>query len=218
MKSYTRKSIEEEYNVAAAAIEEFEMVKWGSSEKMYNRFRLALDCLDFQQIKNWLDVGAGTGAFQSVVCPIHTNIKATGIDISEQLIQYAKKRRDFGHENVRFVHCDFLDFDEVGFDLITCVGVLQKTNIPSIEFFNMAIEKLNPGGSLFLDTKNINWENFDEPGFYPETVHQWFSPSDLLCEAEMAKFKEIKIKGFLPGSNEIVEPNDSHTIFLTAKK
>ena len=218
MKIYKRKLIENEYNLAAAASEEFQKVKWGSQEKMYNRFRLVLETFDFNEVGSWLDVGSGTGGFQSVVCPLFPRITATGIDISAQLVEYAKNRNDLDHRNVKFRKIDFLEHKENGFDLVTCIGVLQKTNISSGFFFKKAFEKLNPSGRLYLDTKNIKWEKFKDPNCYPERTHQWFDPKDLISDAYRAGFSDILVKGFIPDDNKVVRPNDSHTIYLTAIK
>lgn len=218
MKTYNRKAIENEYDDASGFNMEYQKVKWGSNEKMYNRFKLALHLIDFKKVDRWLDVGTGTGAFQSIICPLYPEIKVTGIDISSNLIDFATKRNDFEHKNVEFSKQDFLEFRGERFDLITCIGVLQKTNMNLSAFFNHSYKKLNVEGYLFLDTKNIKWNKFKNPDFKPEESHQWFNPADLIREAKNSGFKEIEVNGFIPGKNKIVKQNDSHTIFIKAKK
>lgn len=218
MSTYKKKYIEDEYNSSANSAEEFEKVKWGSKEKMYNRFSLAKSVIDFNQVSTWLDVGSGTGAFQSIINKQFPTVKATGIDISSELIKFAKSRRDVDHSNVSFYKSDFQDYFDNSFDLITCVGVLQKTNISKEQFFDLANRSLNLNGKIFLDTKNKNWVKFKEPDFYPETTLTWFDIDELILAAEDAGFSNIIARGFDPGENTIVKPNESHTIFLTAEK
>lgn len=219
MSKFKRAEIEKEYNEAAKSLEEFEMVKWGSEEKMNSRFNLVIECLDFNSIIKWLDVGSGTGKFQEVVKSKFPQVEAVGIDISNELIKYSSSKSFFKQfENIKFYKKDFLEFEESEFDLLTSIGVLQKTNIPLKDFFIKAYKILKKNGILFLDTKNINWEEFSKPEFFPEDSHDWFEVKELEHYASLAGFKNITTQGFIPGESRIVKANQSHTIFLTATK
>lgn len=122
---FSPEEIKAEYNESSKETDEFAKVKWGGSqEKMLNRFRLVLDELDFAKIDRWLDVGCGTGAFQEMVLTKFPAVKATGLDISEGLLEFASSRP--ANKDVRFILGDFLDFEEGAYDLISCIGVLQK--------------------------------------------------------------------------------------------
>lgn len=105
-----------------------------TGKKMLNRFRLVLDELDFAKIDRWLDVGCGTGAFQEMVLTKFPAVKATGLDISEGLLEFASSRP--ANKDVRFILGDFLDFEEGAYDLISCIGVLQKTTFDISDFFS----------------------------------------------------------------------------------
>jgi cyclopropane fatty-acyl-phospholipid synthase-like methyltransferase len=218
MAEYSKKSIIDEYNQAAENKLEFEKVKWGSQEKMLNRFFQIIKELDFEAVNSWLDIGSGTGAFQAIVNTSFPKLRCIGIDISKGLTDFASSRSDIDFSKTHFVNTDFLDFKSEKFDLITCVGVLQKTNFEIDDFFSKTYDLLNPGGRFLLDTKNIEWEAFLQDGFEPEKSHRWFFSNDLVNSASSSGFKNIQVKGFIPGENSIVEPNKSHTIFVTGKK
>ena len=72
---------------------------------------------------------------------------------------------------------------------------------------------------FYLDFKNINWEKFNQKSFFPDYRHAWTSKKQILYELnKLKKFKKIKLFGFLPEKNKIVELNKSHTIYLKAEK
>lgn len=215
--SYSKKEITEEYNNAARASSEHEMVKWGSKDSMMNRFRLVLNEIDFSTVQTWLDVGCGTGAFQQMVYSSKDNPPNTiAIDIADELVDFAQKR--INHSNCKFRCIDFPSLNSPSVDLITAIGVLQKTNVSVSEFFTHSYELLPEGGTLFIDTKHLGWEKFEEPNFSPEPNHRWFDREDVLTPAKEAGFNVIKFGGFLPKENRVVPPEKSHSIFLIAER
>lgn len=214
---YSKDEIKEEYNSAAGASSEHEMVKWGSRDSMMNRFRLVLDQIDFSVISSWLDVGCGTGAFQQMVYSSQNNPpEGIAIDISDRLIEFAKKRVE--HPNCEFRCVDFLSLEEMEVDLVTAIGVLQKTNISVNRFFEHSAEILSDEGKLLIDTKHLGWEKFEQPDFTPEASHRWFNVDDITAPAEEAGFEVLRVGGFLPRENRIVSTEESHSIFLIARK
>ena len=54
---YSKDDIQAEYDLSSRSDREFEMVKWGSHEKMCNRFRLVLEVIDFNSVDKWLAKG-----------------------------------------------------------------------------------------------------------------------------------------------------------------
>lgn len=192
------------------------MVKWGSNSSMINRFSLVRDLVDLSSVTRWLDVGCGTGAFQRLVySDIEQPPEGLGIDISGRLVDYA--RDNLQCSNCRFRQKDFLELSEGDFDLITSIGVLQKTNIPVEQFFRHVSELLVPTGRAFIDTKHLDWEKFDKPDFSPEPNHRWFQINEITEPARSTGFVLVETAGFLPRKNSIVQPTESHTIFLFSK-
>lgn len=214
--AYSKHLIELEYDTAATAEEEYAKVKWGSQCSMLNRFHLAMRCIDFSKVERWLDVGCGTGAFQALVCATYPHVAVAAVDLSSQLLDFARNRSDTC--GVDFRQIDFLDLNDTSFDLITCIGVLQKTTMTPAQFFQHAAKLLVPGGLLYIDTKHAGWNKFGEPGFSPEPNHEWFM-LDALCEAlTTAGFTLETAQGFLPDTGKLVEASESHTIFCIARR
>lgn len=213
---YSLSEIEAEYNLAAKHNCEFKKVKWASHEKMINRFYLAMKELSFNISSSWLDVGCGTGAFQALVGTNFPHIRSLAIDISQELINFVKTRKDM--MGVEFMLIDFMSLKDRQFDLITSIGVLQKTTFSVKEFFQQTYNLLAPGGRVFVDTKHINWKMFHKPNFSPEPSHQWFNLDKLIKSAQRSGLEVDRYGGFLPEEGKVVPPEDSHTIFLIARK
>jgi len=213
---YTRREVEDQYNNAAESPEEFDKVLWSSSEAMFNRFRLAMAELPFADAGSWLDVGCGTGAFQSLIRRTFPQVKATAVDISENLLEYARDRGDTA--GVDFVLSDFTEFNTGSYDIITCIGVLQKTTFSAAAFFKHAAKLLVDGGTVHLDTKNLGWKAFAQPGFTPEPAHEWFAVGQLCAAATEAGLTVRKVQGFLPQEGAVVPLKESHTVFLIAQQ
>lgn len=215
--AFHREKIIREYQAAAHAGEhEYQKVMWGDGQSMTNRFQLALSEIPFQKLGNWLDVGSGTGAFQALATRQFPHIRCTAIDITPAQIEHASSRQDVG--STRFLLTDFLHFQESGFDLLTCIGVLQKTNFSHDKFFEHAHECLCSGGLIWVDTKNREWEAFLEEGNDPQPGMDWFSPQELKTAAEQAGFEKVRVQGFLTRENRVVLPEKAHTLVLTARR
>ena len=211
---YKKQQIIDEYNISSELDEEFKKVKWGSKSSMVNRFNLTMSELPFSNNTAWLDIGCGTGAFQHVVKNIYPEIKGLGIDLNKKLLNYAKEKKIDG---INFDECDFMDLKNKKFQLITCLGVVQKANFTLSQFFEHSSDLLLPGGWLFVDTKYIGWEKFKEPNINPEPIHQWFDLEQIREALQESNLIEKKLSGFLPTENKIVEPESSHTVYLVAR-
>ena len=213
--TYSKEFIIQEYNQSAEHREEFRKVKWGSPQSMMNRFYLAMKELPFAKAPNWFDIGCGTGAFQSVVKHKFPHIHGLGVDLNTKLIGHALSKQIQG---IEFRVADFMEVKNVEFDLITCLGVIQKANFSLSQFFKHVAVLLHPKGKLLVDTKYIGWKKFKDPKIIPEPIHQWFSIQQLRHALHASGLQEVKLSGFLPAENKLVEPEDSHTIFLIAQK
>ncbi|APG66203.1 hypothetical protein LPB136_12835 [Tenacibaculum todarodis] len=87
-------------------------------------YRHALELLKIEPNQTLLDVGCGTGYF----CDLATKqeIDVTGIDASEELIKYAKKR----NSNIKFLtgEMEELPFDDNSFDFVCGFNSYQYAN------------------------------------------------------------------------------------------
>ncbi|MCM1054009.1 MAG: methyltransferase domain-containing protein [Bacteroides sp.] len=95
-----------------------------------------------------LDAGCGTGAMLSLFKSDYPEKNYTGIDLSEKMIETAKKKRLDG---VNFVagDCENLPFADGSFDVVTCS--MSFHHYPNPEKFFMSLHRvLRPGGRLIL--------------------------------------------------------------------
>lgn len=164
----SREDVQSEYDDSASAEAEHDKVKWASEDKMMLRFQHAMKVISFAEVERWLDVGAGTGAFQRLVLQQFPVRSVVGIDLSQRLLDYAKERALENSLDCRYVLSDFLEFQDAGFDLLTCIGVLQRSNMSLEEFTRHASRLLLPSGKLYLDMKHLGWKDFVNKVCIPE--------------------------------------------------
>lgn len=95
-----------------------------------------------------LDAGCGTGAMLSMFKRDYPNKNYTGLDLSEKMIETAKRKQ---LEGIRFIagDCENLPFDENSFDVVTCS--MSFHHYPNPEKFFISLHRvLRPGGRLIL--------------------------------------------------------------------
>lgn len=95
-----------------------------------------------------LDAGCGTGTMLYMFKRDYPDKRYTGIDLSERMIETAKKKHPDG---IRFIagDCENLPFAKGSFDVVTCS--MSFHHYPNPEKFFMSIYKvLRPGGRLVL--------------------------------------------------------------------
>ncbi len=95
-----------------------------------------------------LDAGCGTGAMLDMLKKDCPDKNYTGIDLSEKMIETAKKKH---LEGVRFVagDCEALPFPDDSFDVVTCS--MSFHHYPNPETFFMSLRRImRPGGRLIL--------------------------------------------------------------------
>jgi len=208
-----------EYTQAAARPEAYQKAKWGSRESMLNRFRLALDVVDWKDVRVFADVGCGVGLlFEFVQVAGHAFRLELGMDITPDLARQA--RRNLGAPNRRFLVADAgrLPLRRGSLDLLTMIGVLQQCGRQPREIIEAALESLRPGGQLFLTTKHLGWEEFTSGRLQPEPLHSWFHAGELAGMVAGGGGEIVRLEGFLPRENRVVPLEQSHSLFLLARK
>lgn len=136
-----------------------------------------------------LDAGCGTGAMLGLFKKDCPKKHYTGIDLSEKMIETAKKKQ---LEGVQFFvgDCESLPFDEDSFDVVTCSMSFHHYPNPE-KFFVSLRHVLRPGGRLILRdmaSKNplIMWfiNHIEIPA-----VNRFIKKGDVHCytEAELQK-------------------------------
>lgn len=212
MKTYNTDSIIEQYDESSSFSEDYQRNRWGSQASMLNRMKLVLSFIPFGQKKNWLDIGCGSGVFQQLVSRSGYSIQSTGIDISTGMLEQARQK---AVSNTRFIQADFQHYTEGCYDVITCLGVLQKTNFNLNQFFSNCDRLLTQEGTLFVSTKNRGWIEFNKPESKPCNVHQWFDKHEIENAMQQnSSLIIISAGGFLPAENLKVTLQESHDMYF----
>lgn len=97
-----------------------------------------------------LDVGSGPGILSRLLLDTFPNATVTAFDISQAMLDTAKKKLWAYPNRARFIRGDFTtdDFGK-GYDVILAGLVLQHANDDARRaFFRKAIQRLNPNGIL----------------------------------------------------------------------
>ena len=95
-----------------------------------------------------LDAGCGTGAMLGLFKRDYPDKNYTGIDLSEKMIEAAKRKY---LEGIHFVagDCENLPFEDSSFDVVTCS--MSFHHYPDPKHFFLSLRKvLRPGGRLIL--------------------------------------------------------------------
>lgn len=186
---------------------------------MLNRFRLGLRLIDWTAVRKWLDIGCGAGRFFQVAEEAgHRFDLLEGVDITETLITQARSRQFNGPARFETSDLETLADAPAGIDLVTLIGVLQLCGCPLEAAMRAGTRRLRPGGQVFLTTKHLGWKAFDKEGFSPDPGHSWFTFDDVRHAVEVGGLEIIEAKGFLPAENQIVDLEDSHTLYVHARK
>lgn len=101
-----------------------------------------------ESFSDLLDAGCGTGAMLGMFKKDCPDKNYTGIDLSEKMIEAAKKKH---FEGIQFVvgDCESLPFPNDSFDVVTCS--MSFHHYPNPEKFFMSLRQvLRPGGRLIL--------------------------------------------------------------------
>lgn len=154
-----------------------------------------------------LDAGCGTGAMLAMFQKDCPDKHYTGIDLSEKMIETAKKKE---LEGVCFVagDCENLPFADSSFDVVTCSMSFHHYPHPE-KFFQSLRRVLRPGGRLILRDMASNsalvvWLiNHIEIPIVNNVLHKGdvhvYSREDIhrLCRASGLKLESYEVrKGF----------------------
>lgn len=103
--------------------------------------------LDFKQIENVLEVGAGYGFFLRNLLSRYPHLHATGVEMSDEESRYA--RDEFGLHIV-----SELQMSEGPFDLVMSFEVIEHVKEP-VEFVSDLARRVAPNGWLIIMTDNF---------------------------------------------------------------
>jgi len=89
-----------------------------------------------------LDIGTGTGSVARLVASRFPDTEVVGVDISERMIEEARRRTDSQHIRYDVADAERLPFDDGSFDLVTLGNM--------IPFFDELARIVDSGGNLLF--------------------------------------------------------------------
>jgi 2-polyprenyl-3-methyl-5-hydroxy-6-metoxy-1,4-benzoquinol methylase len=216
---YCLQEVAEEYESASFAHEEYAKAKWGSHCGMLTRFRLAAHLVDKQTVDSWLDVGCGTGNLLHEVEKTVCIDRFVGVDFSKSLVSQALAKIYKTPSSLFFCQ-NFMDLiSHEPFDVVTCIGLLQKCGVPLRNAVARLASLVRPGGQLFVTTKNLDWRKFKEVGCDPCKEHHWFRLAEIRESFFFAGLRILAMNGFEPRDGiKPIPLEDAHSIYVLAEK
>lgn len=214
LKYSSKKQIISEYTETSFQKEKYQKLRWGSKEGMYNRFNLLSNLIKKYKLKNILDIGCGTCDLNYYLKKYHNNINYFGMDLTFNILKYSDNNIKSKSVNA---DVEYIPFRNNYFDLVSLIGIVQNCGVKLDIIFKKVRNVLNTNGFLFFMTKNLCWEKFLTDELIPEIDHNWFLEEEIENDLYNNNFEIIEKNGFLPRTNEIVKPVQSHEIFYLTK-
>lgn len=146
-----------EFSKAAQKYETDDVGIYNMCKKDYPDILKEIEKEDFETL---LDAGCGTAPMISLLARKYPDKKYTGIDLTPEMIEVAKRKK---LNNSEFVvgDCENLPFDENSFNVIICS--MSAHHYPNLNNFYSSISRcLKPNGRFILrdmtcDNKGIEW-------------------------------------------------------------
>ncbi|MDC0230304.1 class I SAM-dependent methyltransferase, partial [Deltaproteobacteria bacterium] len=163
-----------------------------------NKYQNILNKLKPKAGDHILDVGCGWGGFMEYAA--RNGFKVTGITISKEQYEYAKKRLSkFGS----LAEVKLLDYrDIVGkYNHIVSIEMFEALGFQYWKkYFNVLYSILRPGGKLVIQSITINNDDFLSYKKCSDFIQQYIFPGGMLPSSKIVK--EIATKqGFLHNDN-----------------
>jgi len=168
------------------------------SDAQENKYQNILTKLKPKAGDHILDVGCGWGGFMEYAA--RNGFKVTGITISKEQYEYAKKRLSkYGS----LAEVKLLDYrDIVGkYNHIVSIEMFEALGFQYWKkYFNVLYSILRPGGKLVIQSITINNDDFSSYKKCSDFIQQYIFPGGMLPSSKIVK--EIATKqGFLHNEN-----------------
>jgi ubiquinone/menaquinone biosynthesis C-methylase UbiE len=120
------------------------LVGWGEQRAFLRILRNVSD------VKTVLDIACGTGRYLEVL--VDHGIYAGGIDISDEMLSFAKKRLE-EHKNILFIKrgdAEKLPFEDNQFDLITCLRLYHRVPTEIRRRMLLEVKRVGKGKAILF--------------------------------------------------------------------
>lgn len=167
---------------------------WESEEAQYSRFEALISNVSLED-KKILDVGCGMGSFREYLHKKNINVKYSGVDILESMIECAQEKG----LDADFINCDIFlkhPFEKESFDSIYASGIFNLNLGNNDDFLFKAIK-------LFLNLSReliaFNLLHINSPD--KEENYSYFEPEKVKAEILMTFPQQIEdimiVEGYL---------------------
>jgi cyclopropane fatty-acyl-phospholipid synthase-like methyltransferase len=122
----------------ARGLPEYGILGWESEEAQQTRFDILLSKVDLEG-KKLLDVGCGVGNLYEYIKSKNINVKYTGVDILDKMVEKARAKR----LDADFINIDIFKnniFEEKSFDIIYASGIFNLDLGNNTEFLANALD------------------------------------------------------------------------------
>jgi 2-polyprenyl-3-methyl-5-hydroxy-6-metoxy-1,4-benzoquinol methylase len=180
---------------AAAWFKQAKFQKKGPQSSAQQRNNFVFEYLKKNRIKNFLDIGCGTGNL------VYEASKVTkfshGIDFAKSMIVLAKKK--FKQKNLKFENIDALKFNsDVKYDVVAANGFIEYFSKKDLEKITKKIHTiLKKNGVLLISSRNRLFNIFSLNNFTNLEINSKKIPSLLnetmqLINLDFKSFKKIR--------------------------
>ena len=150
-----------------------------------------------------LDVGCGGGVLSEGMAKLGARV--TGIDAASEAIEVAKEHAIKNNLSIHYECLPIEDYEHVGFDIITCMEMLEHVQNPDLVLSHCQ-RLLKPGGLLFLSTISRTVKAYASAivaaeyllKIIPKQTHDYskfLKPSEIMRMTRSLGFELIDLKG-----------------------
>lgn len=164
--------------------------------------KASLHLLDPRENMRILDVGCGTGNYSIKLSQLGCSV--VGVDISENMLEIAKKKSAKLNLNIRFLHSNSeeLPFDDESFDAVISITAIEFFTNPGASVKEM-LRVIKEKGSLVIGTinKDSPWGKLYSTTYFKDnTVFRYanFLNKDYLNNIEKDKLIQLRTCLFIP--------------------
>jgi 2-polyprenyl-3-methyl-5-hydroxy-6-metoxy-1,4-benzoquinol methylase len=168
---------------------------------------------DSKSKMNILDLGCGPGLYTEILAEKGHDV--TGVDFSENSIEYAHKSAITKGLEIEYIIGDYLEVDlgenqyELIYMVFTDFGVLMPDD--QQQLLSKILQALRPGGVFIFDVLNdTDIESKISPKSWEATSEGFWRPSAYIALSESFLYYDEKV---LLSQHTIVEPNDELTTY-----
>ncbi len=149
-----------------------------------------------------LDIACGVGYGTRILADrAGGKLDALGVDLSEEAIAYA--REHFGNDQVRFIACDAMRFDDPeGFDAIVSIETIEHLPDP-VRFADRTVSLLRPGGLVVGSvpvTPSVDANPYHLHDFTQRSFRQLFARHGLMEVDAFRQDQPFKLRAVLTRS------------------